>query len=130
MKNNSHDDDHAAGHPDAGSGDGDCCGRCCGSMLSSTIAFDMFGKKPEMYLPSGKTSYKTLTGCVCTLLTVGAVGAFGAMLAMNNIMNQDEFSVQTTPSPDFFEVTDSFPEEDQMDHVRFAFGITEVGYPD
>ena len=67
---------------------------------------------------------------MCTLLTVGAIGAFGAMLAMRNIVDKEVFSVETTLSSDYFEATEAFPEEALMGDVRFAFGITEVGYPD
>ena len=43
---------------------------CFGSFLHSFTALDMFGKKAELYLPSGKSSYKTLTGVFSTLLVV------------------------------------------------------------
>lgn len=75
----------------------------------------MFGKKPELYLPSGKTSYKTLTGCLCTLLTFAAIIAFGGLLIMKNILNKEEFSVQSKLSPDYFGIYSEFPTTEAKD---------------
>ena len=49
-----------------------------GNCTSGMIAMDVFGKKPELRLPSGSTRYNTLMGCCCTLLyTLVLIGFLG-----------------------------------------------------
>ena len=52
------------------------------------FGLDMFGKKAELTLPSGKTSYRTCTGCICSILTVGIVGLFAVTLVRDKVLDE------------------------------------------
>ena len=87
----------------------------------------MFGKKAELYLPSGKTSYKTMTGCFCSLLTIGIVVLFGLMLVRDNIIDEIPAYLMQSVVQDFFEPSTEFPAADDKEmqgSFKVAFGIT------
>ena len=57
------------------------------------ISMDMYGKKPELRLPSGATSYNTATGCICTLLMLVLVLGFGALSLIESIERSNVLAV-------------------------------------
>ena len=86
----------------------------------------MFGKKPELYLPSGKRSYKTMSGCLCSLLVYGVVLLFIAA-TVRDILDNKMTSVKSTLKLDELYAMTSFPAQgDELSSsFQVAFGITE-----
>lgn len=94
------------------------------------ISLDIYGKKPTLYLPSGQASYKTLTGCCATLLTIALVGSFATIMAVYSIVDEQVYSINSSIETDFYRPDDMFPADSMKKDVRFAFGIAASGYPD
>ena len=99
-------------------------GGCCGSMCNSMLCFDMFGKKAELTLPSGKTSYNTFTGCMCSLLVVGIVGLFGAALVRDKVLDERSRYQMESVEREYFSLTDPYKIGDAV-----AFGVVDPEFP-
>ena len=46
---------------------------CADCNADSFLWFDLFAKKPELRLPTGKRQYSTFVGCLCSILYLAAI---------------------------------------------------------
>ena len=100
-------------------------GGCCGSFMSSMICCDMFGKKAELTLPSGKTSYKTLSGCICSLLVIGVVVLFAAAMVRDSVLDERPKYLLEWIEREYFSPQDVF--DGKKMGFTVAFGTAEPG---
>ena len=93
---------------------------------------DIFAKKPELRLPSGKTRYETLIGCMSTLVLVGGVGFYGYMSFKEGHDKKNDYIIHSE-AEDFFDALIPYPTDTVKDEAlkdfQIAFGMAEVGYP-
>ena len=73
-----------------------CCkaGRVCDTLME----MDMFARKPELRLPSGKTSYNTAIGCCCTVILFLIVVAFGGLTMLGLLDTSDSSALSRNVS--------------------------------
>ena len=109
---------------------GPCCSFC--NMVEPLLMFDIFAKKPELRLPSGKSRYETLIGCMSTLVLVGAVGFYGYMSFKEGKDRKQDYIIHSEVE-DFFDPLLPYPDTEKdspmVQDFQIAFGMAEVGYP-
>ena len=102
-------------------------GSCCGSCMNMMVAIDIFGKRPQLRLPSGKTKYKTGIGCCCTLLYLIIVIGFG--LLKGNEWREDKNRMTVLTNTIQEERYDSLEMEEIDPRAQVAFGLIDPTDP-
>ena len=89
----------------------------------------MYAKKIDLALPTGRTYYRTFAGSCCSFLVVLLTLGF-TLLAVNEMLDENSFVLQTAIVKNWYEPTDELPFSSQTgDHdgsLQFAFGIVNM----
>lgn len=110
----------------------------CNNIMNMPLEIDLFAKKPQLRLPNGSKRYTTLIGCVCTLLYIAAVAAFG-FFTLRDIIDMKNVTVSQSVQRSFWEPYELFPpinnldqeaiEKNKLKDIQIAFGIVQPGFP-
>ena len=74
---------------------------------------DLFARKIDLVLPSGRTHYRTCAGgCVSALVVLLTLASI--LLHYNELLDQNQFIVQKAVAKNWYSESDVFPEDESQ----------------
>ena len=90
----------------------------------SLLFFDLFARKPELRLPTGKRHYSTCIGCLCSILYLAAIVVL-PVFYFRDFWDEDyrRYTVSKTEIRDAVSMTESY------DSMKLAFALIDNANP-
>lgn len=100
--------------------------RACQDCSEGTFDFggDLYAKKLNLVMPSGRTEYRTCAGSFISLLVV-IFSVIFLWLEFNHVTHENSYTIQEATARNFYSDKDAFPVSTSDSSLQIAFGIID-----